>query len=167
MKKFFITTLLALTFSVSAQAEITEVNRTILLGSVDSCYVLGDSIALGISMSLPQCSANAKKGITSSQFLQRFPGSVQAHKVIISLGVNDSPNASTQRNLEALRKHIKAEQVVWVLPNAKYTSQRAAVQTVAAENHDQVKAVDQYASTDGIHPTLKGYRTISYQLAAR
>ncbi|HVI40858.1 MAG TPA: SGNH/GDSL hydrolase family protein [Anaerovoracaceae bacterium] len=166
MKQLIITALLVAT-TCTAQAETTEVNRQILLGSADSCYVLGDSIALGISMSLPQCSANAKKGITSSQFLQRFPGAVQAHKVIISLGVNDGANAGTQRNLEALRKHINSSQVVWVLPNAKYAHQRAAVQAVAAEFHDQAKAVDQYASTDGIHPTLNGYRTISYQLANR
>jgi len=167
MKHIIITTLLALLLNSTVQAEVTEVNRNILLSGNDSCYILGDSIALGISMNLQQCSANAKKGITSSLFLGRLIGTVRAHKVIISLGVNDSPNATTQRNLEALRKRIEAEQVVWVLPNSKYSVQRAAVQAVAAEFHDQAVAVDQFASADGIHPTLTGYRRISYQLAAR
>ena len=50
------------------------------------CLIVGDSIAVGTKMYMPQCELQGKGGINTWQFNKMYPGSFYADTVIISLG---------------------------------------------------------------------------------
>ncbi|SAL76692.1 hypothetical protein AWB71_05298 [Caballeronia peredens] len=148
MRKLFISLLLALP-AASAFAQ-------------PSCYVVGDSIAYGVSVNLP-CQSDTQVGINTRDALKRFTNPPSAALAIISLGINDRGTAlPTKANLEAMRIRVKARRAVWILPS--YPDKKAIVQAVASRHHDEVLNIDPLISTDGIHPTMQGYRTIAHKL---
>ena len=122
------------------------------------CLILGDSIATGIYMAMPWCTAKAEVGINSRNFNRKY-GSIEAvSTVIISLGTNDA-GLDTEAELRKLRTRIKADQVYWVIP----AHNQDAAYKVAAEFGDRLIQTNQL-SPDKIHPTMNGYRELAKQI---
>ncbi len=99
------------------------------------CLVIGDSIALGVGQTLPECHTEARVGVTSRQFVREFSSPQQADRVVISLGINDGVSPQTIPNLERLREKVRGRAVYWLLP-AHHDYARTAIVTVAARFGD-------------------------------
>ncbi len=123
------------------------------------CLVIGDSIALGVGLTLPECRTEARVGATSSRFIHEFTSTQLADRVVISLGVNDGPSPHTIPNLERLRETVRGRAVYWLLP-ANHEYARAAIVTVAARFGDWVIDCAPTTGPDGVHPTGAGYRRL-------
>ena len=129
------------------------------------CLILGDSLAVGLGQVRTECSTYARPGINSYDYTNRHilhtNGNTQAKNVIISLGSNDTKNINTFEELDTLRQLVKADRVYWILPAIK-ENKRQAVQKVAERYKDIiVDARQSTLSTDGVHPTSKGYKLLA------
>ena len=133
------------------------------------CLILGDSIAQGIAMHRPECTEITQKGVTSQQFKYETINNAQfTHEhfktVIISLGANDTRLIHTFTYLELLRDQIKADRVLWMLPQTKFQDARNAVLMVADQFHDGIIEIPiRDLGRDKIHPTASGYKTLAEQ----
>ena len=123
------------------------------------CLVIGDSIAVGVGQTLPECRTQARTGINSRQFVHELLSPQQADKVVISLGVNDGPSAYTIPNLLRVRETVKGRMVYWLLP-PHHDYARIAIRTVAAQFGDWLIDCTPTAGPDGLHPTGAGYRML-------
>jgi lysophospholipase L1-like esterase len=129
------------------------------------CLILGDSLAVGVGQIRTECATYAKSGINSYDYVNRHvlhtQGNTSAKTVIISLGSNDFKNINTYHELDTLRQLVKADRVYWILPNIK-EEKRRAVSLVAEKYKDFVIDARQHdTSTDQVHPTYKGYKSIA------
>lgn len=130
------------------------------------CLILGDSLAVGVGQIRKECVTYAKSGINSYDYVNRHilhtgTNHKEAKTVIISLGSNDYRSINTYEELYTLRQLVKADRVYWILPAIKDTK-RANVQKVAEKYNDIVIDSKQHEmSTDGVHPTYKGYKSIA------
>ena len=133
------------------------------------CLILGDSIAQGIAAQRHECVAIVERGITSQQFKYETINNAQfTHErfktVIISLGTNDTRLIHTFTYLELLRDQIKADRVLWMLPQTKFQDARNAVLMVADQFHDGIIEIPtRDLSHDKIHLTASGYKTLAEQ----
>ena len=129
------------------------------------CLILGDSIAHGIAMHMPKCRAVTQVGISSKTFNKRHVTFSSAKLTIISLGTNDD-SKTTYEQLQILREKITSDKVIWILPSeSQKLKQRIAVEELADEYDDEVFSIAPILiSSDRIHPTGKGYKTVSTQL---
>jgi hypothetical protein len=130
------------------------------------CLILGDSIAVGTHMARPDCQAVAKGGINSWQFNKQHPEGFETETAIISLGANDHRGVHTKKELESLRSRIKAKKVYWILPvgndprgGVNIEDTRYLIEEIANQNNDLIIKIPE-VSTDGIHPTSRGYKKI-------
>jgi lysophospholipase L1-like esterase len=123
------------------------------------CLVIGDSLAIGVGQSLPECRTEARVGITSRQFVHELLSPQQADKVVISLGVNDGAAAYTIPNLQRVRESVHGRAVYWLLP-AHHDHARTAIQLVAAHYGDWLIDCTPTVGPDGLHPTGAGYRRL-------
>ena len=134
------------------------------------CLILGDSIAVGISMQRPECATIAKGGINSWSWVNKnITKNLYAKTVIISLGSNDHKYVKTKRELETIRENVKADRVFWILPQGNLKASEVPIEriqeyvnTVAKHYGDTVLPI-QYVSSDNIHPTGRGYKTLANQ----
>lgn len=130
------------------------------------CLILGDSLAVGVGQVRTECVTYARSGINSYDYVNRHilytkNNHKEAKTVIISLGSNDLKNVKTFEELDTLRQLVRAEHVYWILPAIK-ESKREAVRQVAEKYKDHVIDAKQHSmSPDGVHPTYKGYKSIS------
>lgn len=123
------------------------------------CLILGDSIAVGVQQTRPDCAVYAKSGINSRDFVNRFIGKdLVADTVLISLGSNDYAQIKTKNELMDLRSQVVAKKVYWVLPAIKPNVQDI-VEEVANKYGDWIIRIPNL-SKDGIHPTYSGYKKI-------
>ena len=126
------------------------------------CLILGDSIAIGIAQHRPECISYAKTGITSYAWNNaNITKRLNAKTVVISLGANDSQKINTRGEIEALRQVIKTELVFWILPNNKPTL-HPFIRELAADYGDVVLPIGMISS-DGVHPTSRGYKLLANQ----
>lgn len=131
------------------------------------CLILGDSIAVGTHMVANHCEMQAKGGINSHQFNSLYPGKFSARVVVISLGSNDHQYVKTRQELETLRARVDdAAHVFWILPagnlklsNVPIAKIQTLVQEIASSRGDTVIPISALQS-DGIHPSVRGYRNI-------
>ncbi|WGS54437.1 hypothetical protein LFL96_25835 [Paraburkholderia sp. D15] len=145
--------------------KLTLITLTILLATQAhaSCFIMGDSIAYGISTQAPACQANAKVGLNTRDALTRFSVIPATDTTVISLGVNDRGSSlPTARNLEAIRNRVKSANVVWILPTSYEIAKHQTVAKVAAAHGDKTLNVDSLIGADHIHPT--NYTTIAREL---
>jgi len=134
------------------------------------CLILGDSIAVGIAQQRPECVVLAKGGINSWQFNNKNITNLKSAKTaIISLGSNDHKGVRTKRELQTLREMVDAEIVFWILPHGNLKTSgvdieqiQIFVREIAADFRDVVLPIASI-STDGIHPTNKGYKLLANQ----
>ncbi|MEJ0016469.1 MAG: SGNH/GDSL hydrolase family protein [Acetobacteraceae bacterium] len=121
--------------------------------------MIGDSIALGVGQTLPECRTEAQVGITSQRFAQEVRSPPAADKVVISLGANDGASPAIAANLERVRSSVRASTVYWLLPpHGEYA--RAAIRDVALRFGDWLIDYEPAAGPDGLHPTGAGYRSL-------
>ena len=132
------------------------------------CLILGDSLAVGVGQIRKECTTYAVSGINSYDYVNRHVLYTQSnHKeaktVIISLGSNDYKSINTYEELVTLRQLVKADRVYWILP-ANKDLKRKNVQQVADKYKDIViETRTKDLSSDGVHPTYKGYKAIAEQ----
>ncbi len=132
------------------------------------CLILGDSLAVGVGQIRKECVTYAKSGINSYDYVNRHilytnSNYKVAKTVIISLGSNDYRSINTYEELYTLRQLVKADRVYWILPAIKETK-RANVQKVAEKYNDVIIDSRKHEmSADGVHPTIKGYKSIAKQ----
>jgi lysophospholipase L1-like esterase len=129
------------------------------------CLILGDSLAVGVGQVRTECVTRAKSGINSYDYVNRHvlhtQGNTSAKTVIVSLGSNDTAKINTFAELDTFRQLIDADRVYWIVPNIK-ENKRRAVLAVADKYKDFVIDARQHdTSPDQVHPTYKGYKSIS------
>src|SRR5580700_9449292 len=108
------------------------------------CAVVGDSIALGVSPYLPECTVDAKIGISSAAVIGRVH---EADVLIVSAGSNDPDNPSLVSNLERIRAKATGK-VIRIRPvNLKAAM---AVLHVAGQHGDLVVSFE--PGRDHVHP---------------
>lgn len=136
-----------------------------------ACYILGDSIAQGISTYRNDCGSATQVGLNTDDARKIFTSQGRLHfgELIISLGINDQYRTDKDihqawYNLITIRKNIDAQQVIWILPNTHYAYQNELVKQIATAFGDSYVDVSTYIGRDNIHPTLDGYRNIAYGL---
>ena len=131
------------------------------------CLIVGDSIAVGTKMFMPQCQLQGKGGINTWQFNKMYPGSFYADTVIISLGSNDHKGVKTYDELFEMRQRVGAANVFWVLPAGNLPAGGVPIQKIqgivkeiAEANGDTVLPITRLQA-DGIHPSWAGYKDIT------
>ena len=125
------------------------------------CLIMGDSIGVGTHMMMPQCTAYAKGGINSYQWVNSNMNKAPfvANTVIISLGSNDHQYVKTEAELRNIRIATKATRVYWILPAIKPNIQDI-VRKVASEYGDVVLPITSL-QPDKVHPSWAGYKDIA------
>jgi len=120
--------------------------------------LVGDSIAFGISSQLNQgVEADAAKGLTSTAVLGRVKSNVKlknATTAVISVGSNDIVGgkgnaAMLTANAQKIRNELNAKQYIWIVP---YDSVAAEAIDKAKGAGDQLIALKDFSTTDGVHP---------------
>lgn len=124
-----------------------------------SCFVIGDSLAVGTAVAMPECQAFVRTGVSSGRYLRSLLVRLGADMVVISLGVNDWGHG-TYGNLQRIRATVSATTVVWLLPNAAATV-RDAIARVATEHRDRIVDTAPLAPPHRLHPSGRGYRAIA------
>lgn len=131
-----------------------------------SCYVMGDSLAVGTAQKLPWCWSNAKVGLNTKRALTRFTKIPPADVTVISLGINDrGTRLPTVRNLTQIRQRVHSPRVIWVLPAD--VGKGAEIRQVAIRFNDRVidlgsSRFRRYLShVDHLHPSGAGYVLIA------
>ena len=130
------------------------------------CLILGDSIAAGISAARPECVSMVKPGINSRDWWQHnghrpLIDMMEYHTVVISLGTNDG-RTPTLTYLELIRSKVKADRVLWIVPQAQFAEARSAVLAVADQFRDSIIEIPtKDLARDKIHPTASGYQSLA------
>lgn len=129
------------------------------------CLILGDSLAVGIGQVRTECVTYAKSGINSYNYVNRHilhtNGNTQAKTIIISLGSNDLKNIKTFEELDTLRQLVKADRVYWIMPAIKEDKRQTVYQVAEKYKDTVIDSRKHQLSSDGVHPTYKGYKSIS------
>lgn len=125
------------------------------------CLIIGDSIAVGTHMQRPECAVYAKGGWNTWQWNRDYlKNDLSAKTVIISLGSNDHKGVRTKAELQRIREKVGVTaKVFWILPAIKPEIQ-TIVKAMAAEYGDTVLPISDLSS-DGVHPTTKGYKQLA------
>ena len=131
------------------------------------CLIVGDSIAVGTKMFMPQCQLQGKGGINTWQFNKMYKGSFYADTVIIRLGSNDHKGVKTYDELFEMRQRVGAKNVYWVLPAGNLPAGgvpiekiQSIVKEIASSYGDTVLPITRL-QPDGIHPSWAGYKDIA------
>lgn len=126
---------------------------------IGNITVIGDSVAAGVSLKIPNNTPSAQVGDTSAQILDRIQTQLELKNfvnAILSVAADESgPGLSVNaavitNNATQIRGVLSASNYVWLLPyeaNAK-----AAIQTVAQTNNDQMLDLSRYPTVDNVHP---------------
>ena len=129
--------------------------------------IVGDSIAVGTKMFMPECQLQGKGGINSWQFNKMYTGSFYADTVIISLGSNDHKGVKTYDELFEMRQRVGAKNVFWVLPAGNNPAGGVSIEKI---QKIVIELAQYYGDTvlpitrlqpDGIHPSWAGYKDIA------
>jgi lysophospholipase L1-like esterase len=130
--------------------------------------VIGDSIAVGTAMYRKECVSYSRGGWNTWQWNRDYLSmalSKSYKTVIISLGANDHAGVKTEQELRKMRQNIKADRVFWISPGMERKPvPQTAIEKIAKEYGDFVlPRPKDHMSTDGIHPTGKGYKILAEQ----
>ncbi len=132
------------------------------------CMIIGDSIAVGVSMARKECVSYSKGGWNSWQWNKDYLAKASAEPaktIIISLGANDHKGVRTEAELRKMRQAIKGARVFWISPGMERKPvPQEAIERIAKEYGDTVlPRPKEHMSADGIHPTGKGYKQLAEQ----
>lgn len=128
--------------------------------------IIGDSIAVGVSMARQECVSYARGGWNSWQWNKDYLAKATAapvQTVIISLGANDHKGVKTEFELRKMREAVKGQRVFWIDPGKdRKPTPHDAIAKIAQEYGDTVLLRPKdHMSADGVHPTMKGYRELA------
>ncbi len=125
-----------------------------------SCFILGDSIAKGVSAILHGCASWAKVGATAATILAHTLNG-DSDFTIISAGSNPPGGGpALVEKLTEMRRRLQPGKIIWIVPINKA---RGAVSRFAAANGDD--AVTFRPGRDMVHP--KSYRALSNAILAK
>lgn len=132
------------------------------------CLIIGDSIAVGVSMARKECVSYARGGWNSWQWNKDYLNQASAKPsktVVISLGANDHKGVKTEQELRKMRSAIKADKVFWISPGMERKPiPQTAIELIAKEYGDTVlPRPKEHMSGDGVHPTGRGYKLLGEQ----
>jgi len=132
------------------------------------CMIIGDSIAVGVSMVRKECVSYSKGGWNSWQWNKDYLHKAiekQYETIIISLGANDHPGVKTENELRRMRINLDGKRVFWIDPGKdRKPVQHEAIMRIAKEHGDVVlPRPKDHMSKDGIHPTGTGYKLLVEQ----
>ena len=132
------------------------------------CLIIGDSIAVGVAMARPECVSYSKGGWNSWQWNKDYLDKASAKSfetIIISLGANDHKGVKSEKELRKMRDKIKGKTVYWISPGfERKPVQQEAIEMIAREYGDIVLPRPKNdMSSDGIHPTMRGYKKLAEQ----
>lgn len=132
------------------------------------CMIIGDSIAVGVSMARKECVSYSKGGWNSWQWNKDYLAKASAEPaktIIISLGANDHKGVKTEAELRKMRQAIKGARVFWISPGMERKPvPQEAIERIAKEYGDTVlPRPKDHMSSDGVHPTGKGYKQLAEQ----
>ena len=132
------------------------------------CMILGDSIAVGVSMARKECVSHSKGGWNSWQWNKDYLDKVvdkPVQTVIISLGANDHKGVKTEQELRKMREAVKGKRVFWIDPGKdRKPVPHEAIVRIAREYGDTIlPRPKDHMSADGIHPTGRGYKVLAEQ----
>jgi len=132
------------------------------------CMIIGDSIAVGVSMARKECVSYSKGGWNSWQWNKDYL-SLSTRKsyetIIISLGANDHKGVKTEQELRKMREAIKGKRVFWIDPGKDRKPIPHEAMTKIAKEYGDVVLLRPAGnmSADGVHPTGKGYKILAEQ----
>jgi hypothetical protein len=122
-----------------------------------SCFIMGDSIALGVSLALAhhgvRCDTHARVGAPAS-VIEHWQARNSYETIIISLGSNN-PNPDLPNAIKRLRSNLQARSIIWLLPYNRGVG-RVIIGTVSAYWRDDFIDPVRVQSPDAVRP-------ISYQ----
>jgi lysophospholipase L1-like esterase len=132
------------------------------------CMIIGDSIAVGTAMKRPECVSYSRGGWNSWQWNKDYLAQSTTkpyETIIISLGANDHKGVKTEFELRKMRGAIKGKRVFWIDPGKdRKPVPHEAIMKIASEYGDIVlPRPKDHMSSDGIHPTGKGYKILAEQ----
>lgn len=130
--------------------------------------IIGDSIAVGVSMARKECVSYAKIGWNSWQWNKEYLSTASDkpyETIIISLGANDHAGIKTESELRKMRSSIKGKRVFWISPGMERKPiPQTAIEKIASEYGDVVLDRPKNSmSADKVHPTMKGYKELAEQ----
>jgi hypothetical protein len=117
---------------------------------IPDCVYVGDSIAIGLQKFDNSCAVYAKTGASSDYIVQHFSHKNAAIHAVISMGSNSKHN---YQNAVELRKTIKADVVIWILPYNRTAA--AEISRVAIKFQDGIVDLHGIRTNDGVHPNYK------------
>ena len=91
---------------------------------------------------------------------------VKSHKEAAKLlGANDHKGVKTEQELRKMREAIKGERVFWISPGKERKPiPQDAIERIAKEYGDVVlPRPKDHMSSDGVHPTGRGYKILGEQ----
>ena len=124
------------------------------------CAFIGDSIAVGLQQVQPDCAVHAKVGAGSDFILTKNYGTSTNSYVVISMGSNWPNNPRNRANAIKLRKSIKTELVVWILPYNRTAA--TTMRAVAQQFQDNYVDLNAFPSKDHVHPS--SYRKVNREV---
>ena len=132
------------------------------------CLIIGDSIAVGTAMKRPECVSYSKGGWNSWQWNKDYLSHSTTKSydtIVISLGANDHKGVKTEQELKKMREAIKGKRVFWIDPGKdRKPIAHEAIMKIAGEYGDTVLSRPAgNMSSDGVHPTGKGYKILADQ----
>ncbi len=111
---------------------------------MDTCAIVGDSIAVGVGAHLRGCIVDAAIGISAAQVIGRVRA---AAALIVSAGANNPRDPDLASQLEAIRARARGR-VIWIAPVDPMAAR--AVAAVAARHGDAVIHIE--PGPDRVHP---------------
>lgn len=117
------------------------------------CAYIGDSIAVGLQQLDSHCEVHAKVGAGSGFIATHYARNDATDYVIISMGSNDPRNPRLAHNARQLRRSLKAEVVIWILPYNKEAA--VTIESVAREFQDGWVSLKYFPSRDNVHPAYR------------
>jgi hypothetical protein len=134
------------------------------------CLILGDSIASGIHHVKQGCIGITEIGITSAEWYVKnhqrpLITDIDYRYVVISLTTNDLNVRNARENLHLIRKAVRTERVIWILPGDKKPEMRSLVEDVANFYNDHIMDITDHVGADRIHPpTVRAYENIAKKI---
>lgn len=125
----------------------------------------GDSIAVGLSDYL-HVPVDARVGIGSGAGAARIARRPES-RVVVSLGANDDPVQGVRVFERRVRMVLRGrERVVWLTVPSRPRVNRALRRVAAAD--ERLLLVDgRVPSSDGVHPSGRGYRRLAAKIRRR
>lgn len=120
---------------------------------IADCAYVGDSIAVGLQQLDRECAVYAKVGASADYITKHYLNGQGTTYTVVSMGSNFPNNPKNAANARKLRKAIKSDLVIWILPYNRVAA--ASIRSVSREFNDAVVDLHDIPSRDGVHPNYR------------